>query len=89
MKVPRPAGGADLHGRYVMMREQENHLVPGNFDPTEHLAGSGDRSSGPTVARVSVVLEAARAVGGIPPPVARSFCLLPVSLSETGNGERV
>lgn len=34
LKVPvAPAMAVDLQGRYVMMREQENKLIPGHFDP--------------------------------------------------------
>src|SRR5262245_16112785 len=34
LKVPvAPAVAVDLQGRYVMMREQENKLIPGHFDP--------------------------------------------------------
>jgi hypothetical protein len=34
LKVPiAPAAAVDLQGRYVMLREQDNKLVPGHFDP--------------------------------------------------------
>lgn len=34
VQVPlAPQLGVDLHGRYVMMREQDSHLVPDKFDP--------------------------------------------------------
>jgi hypothetical protein len=34
LEVPiAPAAAIDLHGRYVMMRDQESHLVPEKFNP--------------------------------------------------------
>ena len=34
VQVPlAPAASVDLGGRYVMMREQDSHLIPEHFDP--------------------------------------------------------
>jgi len=42
MQIPLgPRAGVDLNGRYVMMREQESHLVPRKFNPDLWLTSIG------------------------------------------------
>lgn len=36
-----PSVGLDLHGRYVMMREQDNRLIPQRFDPDFWMSSLG------------------------------------------------